>query len=135
MFVKRVQFVVLVVFIIAAVAACGGGGESSSPSSPTPPSAPYSATDLTVGSGAAATQGRTVTVAYTGWLYDPARPDSKGTQFDSQQSFSFVLGAGRVIAGWDQGVVNMRVGGSRRLIIPPNLGYGGVANGPIPANS
>ena len=74
-------------------------------------------------------------VSYTGWLYDPARPDSKGTQFETNAGFSFPLGVGRVIPGWDQGVVGMRVGGLRRLIIPPNLAYGSQANGQIPGNS
>lgn len=74
-------------------------------------------------------------VSYTGWLYDPTRPDSKGTQFESNASFSFQLGVGRVIPGWDQGVVGMKVGGMRRLIIPPNLAYGSQANGTIPGNS
>lgn len=119
---------------IVALAAAGCGSSSSS-TSPTPPSASFSQTDLSIGAGATATQGRSVTVSYAGWLYDPARPDAKGTPFDSSPSFSFALGQGRVIPGWDQGVVGMRVGGQRRLIIPPNLGYGGVANGPIPANS
>jgi FKBP-type peptidyl-prolyl cis-trans isomerase FkpA len=123
-------------FIVAATAAaCGGGDSTPSSPTPTPASAPFSSTDLVVGGGTTATQGRTVTVSYVGWLYDPTRTDSKGTQFDASNSFPFILGAGRVIAGWDQGVVGMRVGGTRRLVIPPSLGYGGVANGPIPANS
>ena len=118
------------------LAACGGGSSSSSTStSPTPPSAPYSATDLVVGGGATATQGRSVTVSYNGWLYDPNQPDNKGTRFDSNPGFTFVLGVGSVIRGWDMGVVGMKVGGTRRLTIPPELGYGPVANGPIPANS
>ena len=115
------------------VAACGGSSPSS-PSTATPPSAPFSATDIREGTGAAATQGRTVTVSYTGWLYDPTRPESKGTQFDTA-NFSFQLGVGRVIAGWDQGVLNMKVGGQRRLVIPPNLGYGSQMVGSIPPNS
>ena len=116
-------------------AACGGNDSSTSPSAPTPPSAPFSQPDIIVGTGATATQGRTVMVSYTGWLYDPTKTESKGAQFDSSASFSFPLGAGRVIAGWDQGVVGMRVGGLRRLTIPPNLGYGAQAVGSIPANS
>jgi FKBP-type peptidyl-prolyl cis-trans isomerase FkpA len=74
-------------------------------------------------------------VSYTGWLYDPARPESKGTQFDSSSMFSFVLGTGNVIRGWDLGVVGMRVGGLRRLTIPPELAYGSAARTGIPANS
>ena len=72
---------------------------------------------------------------YTGWLFDPARPEQKGTQFDSGTSFPFTLGAGRVIRGWDQGVLGMRVGGLRRLTIPPELAYGSTGSGPIPPNA
>lgn len=126
---------VALVLSALAAAACGGYKGSTSPSTVTPPSAAFSQTDLREGTGATATQGRTVTVSYTGWLYDPTKAESKGAQFDTNTSFPFQLGAGRVIPGWDQGVVGMKVGGQRRLIIPPNLGYGSQANGPIPANS
>lgn len=85
-------------------------------------------TDLAVGAGAAAVAGTRVTVHYGGWLYDPARPESKGRPFDSSREagrpFTFVLGAGQVIAGWDQGVQGMKVGGQRRLVIPHTLAYG-----------
>jgi len=85
-------------------------------------------TDLAVGSGAEAVAGRSVTVHYSGWLYDPAQPDSKGKPFDSSREagrpFTFALGAGQVIAGWDQGVQGMKVGGQRRLVIPHPLAYG-----------
>ena len=128
----RIAFVpVLGATLLAA--ACGSS--STSPSTPTPPSAPYSQTDLLVGTGTTATQGRTVNVSYTGWLYDPTKTESKGAQFDSAASFPFQLGVGRVIPGWDQGVVGMKVGGMRRLIIPPNLAYGSAAQTRIPANS
>ena len=103
----------------------------SSPTSPTP-SAPYSQTDLVVGTGAVATLGSRATVSYTGWLYDPSQADGKGTQFDSSASFTFVPGAGQVIVGWDQGVPGMRVGGQRRLVLPPALAYG--SNGAGGAN-
>src|ERR1041384_1953017 len=83
--------------------------------------------DSIVGSGAAAAAGHPVTVGYTGWL-------ANGTKFDGG-SYPFVLGRGDVIAGWDEGIVGMKVGGFRKLVIPPNLAYGGQANGPIPANS
>jgi len=124
------------ILIIALSAVVCGGGRASSPSSTaTPPSAPYSATDLHEGTGGTATQGRTVTVSYTGWLYDPTKTESKGAQFDTSANFSFQLGVGRVIAGWDQGVVGMKIGGQRRLVIPPNLGYGAQMVGSIPPNS
>src|SRR3954466_1175683 len=97
-----------------------GGSDSTSPS-PSTSSAAYSQTDLTVGTGAVAVIGRPVTVDYTGWLYDSTRPDGKGPQFDTSSGrgpFTFTLGGGSVIAGWDRGVANMRVGGQRRLVIP-----------------
>jgi FKBP-type peptidyl-prolyl cis-trans isomerase FkpA len=124
-------------FVVATALLVAGCGSSSpaAPTTPTPPSAPYSQVDLVVGTGTTATQGRTLTVAYTGWLFDPTKTDSKGTQFDQSASFQFVLSTGSVIAGWDQGILNMRVGGTRRLTIPPNLAYGSTARGTIPANS
>jgi FKBP-type peptidyl-prolyl cis-trans isomerase FkpA len=93
--------------------------------------------DLIAGTGAQATAGAKVTVHYTGWLYDRTKPDQKGGQFDSSrtggQPFEFVLGAGQVIAGWDQGVQGMQVGGQRRLVIPASLAYGDSgAGGVIP---
>jgi FKBP-type peptidyl-prolyl cis-trans isomerase len=93
--------------------------------------------DLVVGTGAEAVAGDEVTVHYSGWLYDPAQPDSKGKPFDSSREsgrpFTFALGAGQVIRGWDQGVQGMRVGGQRRLVIPQQLAYGeSGAGGVIP---
>jgi FKBP-type peptidyl-prolyl cis-trans isomerase FkpA len=114
------------------VAACGGDNE---PTLAPTTSAPYSQIDLVVGTGTTAQSGSLVTVAYTGWLHDANRPEAKGTQFDSQPNFSFRLGTGAVIRGWDQGVVGMRVGGQRRLVIPPELAYGNQARNPIPANA
>jgi hypothetical protein len=102
---------------------------------PRRPSAPYSQTDLREGSGLRRQPRDGHHVSYTGWLYDPTKPESKGAQFDASMNFSFPLGVGRVIAGWDQGVVGMKVGGQRRLVIPPNLGYGSQMVGSIPPNS
>ena len=124
--------VALVLALSFSAMACGGSETSTAP---TPPTAPFSATDVREGTGTAAAQGRTVTVSYTGWLFDPAKPESKGTQFDSQSSFTFQLGVGRVIPGWEQGIPGMKVGGQRRLVIPPNLGYGSQMVGSIPPNS
>ena len=77
-----------------------------------------------------------MTVAYTGWLYDTSKPNGKGNQFDSNAAFAFNLGAGQVIRGWDQGVAGMRIGGQRRLIIPPELAYGNTSPGAgIPPNA
>jgi len=83
--------------------------------------------DLVVGNGASPRMGQTVTVHYTGWL-------TNGTKFDSSvdrgQPFQFAIGQGQVIKGWDEGVASMKIGGKRKLIIPPNLAYG--ANPPTP---
>ena len=134
-FMKPSSRIVIAIVLALSAAACGGSDSSTSPSAPTPPSAAFSQTDVIVGTGPTATQGRTIMVSYTGWLYDPTRPESKGTQFDSSSMFSFVLGVGNVIRGWDLGVVGMKVGGQRRLIIPPDLAYGSAARTGIPANS
>jgi FKBP-type peptidyl-prolyl cis-trans isomerase len=96
--------------------------------------------DIKVGSGDMAEAGKDVTVHYTGWLHDAAAPDSKGRKFDSSRDrgdpFRFTLGVGQVIAGWDQGVAGMKVGGQRVLTIPPELGYGARgAGGVIPPNA
>jgi len=83
--------------------------------------------DTVVGKGKQAVTGATVQVHYTGWMYDPKAPDKHGAQFDSSAGrgpFSFQLGAGRVIKGWDQGVAGMKAGGKRTLIIPSELAYG-----------
>ena len=89
--------------------------------------------DLKVGTGATAQAGQTVTVHYTGWLESGKKFDSS---IDRGQPFSFPLGAGRVIKGWDEGVQGMKVGGKRKLIIPSNLGYGARgAGGTIPPNA
>ena len=94
--------------------------------------------DTVPGKGKEATAGKTVTVNYTGWLYAPKSPKGRGPVFDSsvgKQPFSFPLGAGAVIPGWDQGVAGMKVGGKRTLIIPSALGYGARGAGPIPPNA
>jgi FKBP-type peptidyl-prolyl cis-trans isomerase FkpA len=94
--------------------------------------------DSAVGNGKLATPGSTVSVHYTGWLYAPTAARQHGAQFDSSRDggpFTFVLGAGKVIPGWDQGVAGMKVGGKRTLIIPAALGYGARGAGPIPPNA
>ncbi|ALS62425.1 MULTISPECIES: FKBP-type peptidyl-prolyl cis-trans isomerase [Pandoraea] len=89
--------------------------------------------DLQVGDGAEATPGQTVTVHYTGWLTDGKKFDSSK---DRNDPFAFVLGGGMVIRGWDEGVAGMKVGGKRKLVIPPELGYGARgAGGVIPPNA
>jgi FKBP-type peptidyl-prolyl cis-trans isomerase FkpA len=97
-------------------------------------------TDVKTGTGPAIAKGQTAVVHYTGWLYAPGAPDNKGEKFDSSRDrndpFSFGVGGGEVIGGWDQGVVGMQVGGQRRLVIPPALGYGARgAGGVIPPNA
>ena len=130
----------LLIFISLAVlgVACGSSSDSDSEvimeeeTITTPSGLQYR--DLVVGTGEAASAGRTAVVHYTGWLLD-------GTKFDSSVDrgtpFEFPLGAGRVIKGWDEGVATMNVGGKRELIIPPGLAYGaqGAAGGLIPANA
>ena len=96
--------------------------------------------DVKQGTGAEAVAGKPVVVHYTGWLYDPASPESKGKKFDSsvdrKEPFSFPLGGGRVIKGWDEGVAGMKVGGKRTLIIPADKAYGARgAGGVIPPNA
>ena len=96
--------------------------------------------DHKIGTGDVAEGGKDVVVHYTGWLFDEAAPENKGQKFDSSrdrgQPFSFPLGAGHVIKGWDQGVAGMRVGGQRTLVIPPEMGYGARGAGNvIPPNA
>ena len=96
--------------------------------------------DTKQGTGTEAVSGKPVVVHYTGCLYDASKPDKKGSKFDSsrdrQVPFGFFLGAGKVIKGWDEGVVGMKVGGQRTLIIPPSYGYGAQgAGGVIPPNA
>jgi FKBP-type peptidyl-prolyl cis-trans isomerase len=120
------------------LAGCGAGSDPA----PAPPGVErMEITDLVVGSGPAAAAGSYVNVHYTGWIYDPSAPESKGRQFDTSRErgrvFGFSLGARQVIAGWDEGVVGMQVGGVRRLVIPPHLAYGerGAGGGVIPRNA
>ena len=91
--------------------------------------------DVKIGTGKEATPGKMVRVHYTGWLFDKSAADNKGKKFDSSRdrpgNFTFPLGAGRVIKGWDQGVQGMKVGGQRTLIIPPSMGYGARGAGNI----
>jgi FKBP-type peptidyl-prolyl cis-trans isomerase FkpA len=130
------QTVLIPIILLAALFA--PGCKNDSPASPSTGSAPYSATDIRLGTGTEATAGKRVVVNYTGWLYSTSATGNKGTQFDTsvgRGSFTFTLGAGQVIKGWDQGVAGMRVGGLRRLVIPPELAYGSQATGSIPPNA
>jgi FKBP-type peptidyl-prolyl cis-trans isomerase FkpA len=122
--------------VSSALSACGPKQE------PAPLATPSNITelkseDLKVGEGAEVVAGQIAVMQYTGWLYETAAKDNKGKQFDSSKNagkpFKFRLGTGDVIKGWDKGVLGMKVGGSRRLVIPPELGYGDSgAGGVIP---
>ncbi len=108
-------------------------------------SAPAPSSELMIdviaeGEGEAIEPGKTAVVHYTGWLYDTSAPENRGTKFDSSrdrgQTFSFPLGAGRVITGWDEGVKGMKVGERRILTLPPEMGYGARGTGGvIPPNA
>lgn len=111
--------------LLAIVAGGCGGDDGGTPTAPTPAptiNVPFSATDLRVGTGAEATTGRNVSVRYTLWVYSTTAADNKGNQIESN-TFPFVVGQG-VVPGFSMGVNGMRVGGLRRVVIPPNLGYG-----------
>jgi FKBP-type peptidyl-prolyl cis-trans isomerase FkpA len=130
-----------VVALLGLLAACGGKPPAAGPSDSAvsaaggPAVAALEVGELQVGSGAPITAGQKAVVQYTGWLFETSAPDKKGKQFDSTrasgQPFSFVVGAGQVIKGWDQGVLGMKVGGRRRLTIPADLGYGDVGAGNV----
>ena len=128
-----------VLFVSAlVVSGCSSEDGNSAPTSPSV-NVPFSTTDLRVGTGAEATLGRRVTVNYTGWLYSTSAADNKGAMFDSslgpgRTPYVFTVGTG-VIEGFSQGTIGMRVGGQRRVIIPPSLGYGSQGSGPIPPNA
>jgi FKBP-type peptidyl-prolyl cis-trans isomerase FkpA len=120
---------------VLGLSACGGGSGGSSSSGVTVANpAAFTKTDTVLGTGTDATNGKTVSVTYTGWLYSETASDHKGAQFDAG-TFSFTLGAGSVIAGFDQGVLGMKVGGKRTLLIPSSMGYGASGSGSIPPNA
>ena len=124
----------VLVLVLLPVVTAGCGDSPSTPSD----YAPYSQIDLVFGEGASAETGKTLTINYNGWLYDSDAPDKKGVQFASSVTSGqmiFVAGSGEVIAGWDKGVIGMREGGLRRLIIPPSLGYGANRYSIIPPNA
>jgi FKBP-type peptidyl-prolyl cis-trans isomerase FkpA len=118
------------VICAAALTACSN--TTTGPSS----TQPFSSVDLTPGTGTAAASGMNLTVDYTGWTFDPSQSDRKGLMFDTsigKTPFTFTLGSGQVIKGWDQGLVGMKVGGVRQLVIPPSLAYGATRVHSIPA--
>lgn len=129
-----------VLLCVLALSACNGGSpnesssddaktsETSASESSASDSNGLTVEDILVGSGEEVMNKSALAMHYTGWLYDPSMPDNQGKKFDSSldrgKPLEFILGTGRVIKGWDQGITGMRVGGKRRLIIPPELGYG-----------
>ena len=113
-----------------AFSACKG----SSPTSPDQSSVPYAQADLTVGTGAEATAGKTASVQYILWLYNETATDHKGPQVDSNQ-FAYVVGSNQVIKGFDNAVIGMKVGGVRRVTVPPSLAYGSTGSQSIPPNA
>ncbi|MEO6277877.1 FKBP-type peptidyl-prolyl cis-trans isomerase [Roseateles sp.] len=125
------------------LSACGGGGGGSDTPVNTDPNGwnavtALKSTDTTVGTGAQADTTKTVTVHYTGYLYDVRVAGTKGTQFDSsvgKTPYTFKLGSGTVIPGFDQGVTGMKVGGKRTVTIPAALGYGAAGQGTIPGGA
>jgi FKBP-type peptidyl-prolyl cis-trans isomerase FkpA len=152
----RTRSVICTVFIALALGACSKSEKpaatGSAPAATESPAASAAAPatgneimslqkiELAPGTGAEIKSGQNALVHYTGWLYDAAAPENKGKQFDSSvggEPFEFSLGAGHVIAGWDQGVVGLKVGGKRRLVIPADMGYGarGAGGGLIPPNA
>jgi FKBP-type peptidyl-prolyl cis-trans isomerase FkpA len=132
------QWLVCVVIAFVAVACNDDGGN---PNDPSQVNIEFSATDLVVGTGAQAANGNSVTVHYTLWLYNNGGPESKGTKIDASRDrgspFSFTLGARQTVPGFEQGILGMRVGGSRRIYVPSQLGYGaqGAPQGGIPPNA
>ena len=130
----KLTFLAAACAAVLSLSACGGGSDDSPPNVAVASPASLVVTDSVVGTGATATAGRRLTVAYTGWLYSTSAPANKGMQFDSG-TISFALGQGAVIAGWDQGLVGMQVGGKRTLHIPASLAYGRSGAGAIPPDA
>jgi len=133
----KLKFPVIAAFTaMLALSACGGGsddngGGKTAVSSPTT----LTKTDNTVGAGAEAVAGKQATVNYTLWLYDASKSDFKGVQKDAGTGFRFTVGGNGVIAGFDQGVAGMKVGGKRTVLVPSSLGYGASGSNGIPPNS
>jgi FKBP-type peptidyl-prolyl cis-trans isomerase len=137
-------FSALAVCLACLLVGCGGKeqpAQATVASAPVAPPTELQKIDMVKGSGEGISQGQVAVVHYTGWLYDPAAAEQKGKKFDSSrdrgQPFPFVIGAGQVIRGWDEGVQGMQPGGQRRLVIPAQLAYGeaGAGGGVIPPNA
>jgi len=137
--------ITLLAVLITAVTLCACERPEKTVTIPAAPVTELIIRDIKSGDGAPAQNGQQVTLHYTGWLYDASAEQSHGKQFDSSrgddnnqaQPFHFYLGANQVIPGWDQGIVGMKVGGRRTLIIPSDLAYGkrGAGHGLVPPNA
>ena len=138
--------VALLTLLVAACSRKEAPAPGAAPSATTAPAAgtetmALQKIEIAPGTGAEIKSGQNALVHYTGWLYDAAAPDNKGKKFDSSldrnEPFEFPVGDGLVIRGWDEGVVGMKVGGKRRLVIPPEMGYGagGAGGGLIPGGA
>jgi len=136
-------FTVVVLAAFTTLAACAEQSKKEESAKAACEAAPKQlvAKDIKAGTGVEAKVNTPVLMGYTGWLYDPCAPDHKGTMFDTSTKrvtpLGFIVGTGRVIKGWDEGVVGMKEGGERLLVIPPDKAYGatGAGSGLIPPNA
>ena len=137
----RLAFAAAFLALSALGSACAQQPAASSAPACAPPPKELVLKDVEPGNGDVVAFRSAILVQYTGWLYDGCAPDLKGEQFDTSKGrptpFGFIVGAGRVIKGWDEGVLGMKVGGKRTLVIPPDKGYGerGAGGGKIPPNA
>ena len=132
---QLLSYCVLGLAIATSMSACK---RAEAPQQAAAPTVAMQTIDTVQGTGKEATAGSVAVVHYTGWLYEPKAPSQRGAQFDSSQGrepFSFPVGGGQVIKGWDVGVQGMKVGGKRTLIVPAHMGYGADGAGPIPPNA
>jgi FKBP-type peptidyl-prolyl cis-trans isomerase FkpA len=134
------RVVLMMLSLLVCVTACKPPPPPPAPVAPAVPVTELQKTDLVGGAGDAIASGSVAVVHYTGWFYDPVAKDHKGKQFDSSRErgepLRFAVGFGQVIRGWDEGIVGMKVGGQRRLIVPAAFAYGDAgAGGVIPPGS
>ena len=129
----KLKFPLIAAFVaLLSLTACGGGDSSDSIAVSSP--AQLTKTDNTVGTGAEAVTGKSVTLDYTLWLYNDKASDFKGTRLESGP-YTFLIGSTNTIQGFQQGVLGMKVGGKRTILVPSSLGYGASGSGRVPPNS
>ena len=140
----RRRFFLPAILFASSVVGFGCGGDGSAPTTPEPPEpaapldVPFGFTDLEEGEGPEVEDGWLLAIAYTGWLYDDSAPDNKGSEFISvaeEDPDSFRFGVGQVIPGIDRGMAGMRAGGKRRIVVPPDMGFGAQGNNLVPGNA